>query len=215
MIYCNLLHCVLKIGSFCLLQFANSQNVKYFIFLNFVEEGKDAENGTKSFSKNIVVYVDQDEQNEEKEERKSSDMLVGDVDDKMGIEMINDDKPPLPKNKSIDNDDDGKGLKRVSVKDVFAKKKDTSKQPGLPTISDSNDGSKKNKRKDKKPKGMKLKKDKSVFDAFKKEKKPDLSNIKNLPISLKTHLADDSSDHAIQMILDHIRVNIFHFCFCF
>lgn len=167
----------------------------------------------KSFTKNIVVYADEEVlQNDGQEEKKSSDMLVTKgVDEKMAVDIIDDDhKPTLPKRKSRDDDDEGVKT-RVSVKDVFNIKKNkdkdhVSKQPGLEKINESGDRDTKKKKKDKGLIPRKLKKDKSVFDAFKKEKKPDLSNIKSLPISLKTHLNDDSSDHVIQLILDHIRV---------
>ena len=78
--------------------------------------------------------------------------------------------------------------KRPSVMDVF--------NVNMKTNSD----------KGKRIKITKLKKEKSVFDAFKiKEKKVNLSNISMLPNALKNHLNDDASDHAIQHILDHIR----------
>ncbi len=38
-----------------------------------------------------------------------------------------------------------------------------------------------------------------------KRDKVDLSDFRSLSLSLKQHLADDSSDHAIQLILDHMR----------
>lgn len=164
-----------------------------------------------------MVYVNPDELDTVEEEKNSTDMLVTkSVDEKMGADMMDDnDKPPFMKPKSRDDDEDTVKVNRVSVQDLFNIKKNkdkdhASKQPGLDKINesggDSSNTSKKKKKDKNKDKNRKLKKEKSVFDAFKKEKKPDLSNIKNLPMSLKTHLNDDSSDHAIQLILDHIRV---------
>ena len=61
----------------------------------------------KSFTKNIVVYVNQEELDTVEEERNSTDMLVTkSVDEKMGTDMMDDnDKPPFMKPKSNDDED--------------------------------------------------------------------------------------------------------------